>query len=145
MVNPGAHYRCPEACGVFFAVRESNDAYNTVGINVGAYNTICVRWLWNTVPAGVQSMVPVPWFDSRAAFSVRPWSLPSGHPRSDGPSRLRLRRSEKSGEQGSYVPRSERRGVGVGSRARGRPFDRRGRPEATGARIERSDRIGAPK
>ena len=30
MVNPGAHYRCPEACGGLFVVRESNDAYNTV-------------------------------------------------------------------------------------------------------------------
>ena len=43
MVNPGAHYRCPEACGGLFAVRESNGAYNTVDINVGAYNTVCVR------------------------------------------------------------------------------------------------------
>ena len=102
-------------------------------------------WLWNTVPTGVQGMVPVPWFDSRAAFSVRPWSLPSGRPWSDGPSWLRLRQSEKSGEQGSYVPRSERRGVGVRSRARGRPSDRRGRPETVGARIERSGQIGGPK
>ena len=94
-------------------------------------------WLWNTVPAGVQGMVPVPWFDSRAAFFIRPWS--------DGPSRLRLRRSEKSGEQGSYIPRSERRGVGVESRAQGRPFDQRGHPEAAGARIERSGRIGGSK
>ena len=30
MVNPGAHYRCPEACGGLFAVWESNGAYNTV-------------------------------------------------------------------------------------------------------------------
>jgi hypothetical protein len=89
-------------------------------------------------------MVPVPWFDSRAAFSVHPWSLPSGRPRSDGPSGLWLCQSEKCGEQGSYIPQSERHGVGVGSRARGRPSDRRGRPETVGARIERSDRIGGP-
>ena len=74
-----------------------------------------------------------------------PWSLSSGRPRSDGPSRLRLRRSEKSGEQGSYVPRSERRGVRVGSRARGRPSDWRGRPKAVGARSECFGRIGGPK
>ena len=102
-------------------------------------------WLWNTVPAGVQGMVHVPWFDSRAAFSVRPWSLPSRRPWSDGPSRLWLCQSEKSDEQGSYVPRLERRGVGVGSSAWARPSDRRGRPEAAGARIERSGRIGGPK
>ena len=102
-------------------------------------------WLCSIVPVGVQGMVPVSWFDSRAAFFVRPWSLPSGRPWSDGPSRLRLRRSEKSGEQGSYVPRSERHGVGVRRRARGRPFDRRGHLEPAGARIERSGRIGGPK
>ena len=40
MVNPSAHYRCPEVCGGLFAVWEPNGAYNTVDINVGAYNTI---------------------------------------------------------------------------------------------------------
>ena len=43
MVNPGAHYQCPEAWGRLFAVWESNGAYNTVDTNVGAYNTVCVR------------------------------------------------------------------------------------------------------
>ena len=45
MVNPGApqYYRCLEACGGLFIVRESNDAYNTVDTNVGAYNIVCVR------------------------------------------------------------------------------------------------------
>ena len=43
MVNPGAHYRCPEACGGPFAVRESDGAYNIVDTNVGAYNTVYVR------------------------------------------------------------------------------------------------------
>ena len=43
--------------------------------------------LRSTVPAGVQGMASVSWFDLCAAFSVRPWSLPSGRPRSDGPSR----------------------------------------------------------
>ena len=42
MVNPDAHYRCPEAWGPF-AVWEPNGAYNTVDTNVGAYNTVCVR------------------------------------------------------------------------------------------------------
>ena len=76
-------------------------------------------WSWSTIPAGVQGVVIVPWFDSRAAFPVRPWFLPSGRPRSDDPSQLWLRQSEKSGEQGSYVPRSERAGseseVGLGA------------------------------
>ena len=40
MVNPGAHYRCPEAWGRLFAIWESNGAYNTIDTNVGAYNTI---------------------------------------------------------------------------------------------------------
>ena len=136
-------------------------------VNPGAYNTIDAQrhvrgflpygsptvptklfvlgWLWNIIPAGVQGMVPVPWFDSRAAFSIHPWSLPSGRPRSDGPSRLRLRQSKKSGKQGSYVPRSERHGVRVRSRAQGRPSDQRGHPEAAGARSEHFGRIGGPK
>ena len=37
------YYRCPEACGGLFALRESNGAYNTVDTNVSAYNTVCVR------------------------------------------------------------------------------------------------------
>ena len=37
------HYWCPEACEGLFAIRELNGAYNTVGINVGAYNIVCVR------------------------------------------------------------------------------------------------------
>ena len=41
MVNPSAHYRCPEACGgAFLPYGSPNDAYNTVDINVGAYNTV---------------------------------------------------------------------------------------------------------
>ena len=43
MVNPGAHYRCLEVCGRFFAVWEPNGAYNTIDTDVGAYKTICVR------------------------------------------------------------------------------------------------------
>ena len=52
-------------------------------------------------------------------------SFRTGCPRSDGSSRLSVRQSEKSGEQGSYVPRSEGREVRVESRAQGRPSDRR--------------------
>ena len=33
----------PRGMWGLFAVRESNDAYNTVDTNVGAYNTACVR------------------------------------------------------------------------------------------------------
>ena len=33
----------PRGMWGLFAVRESNDAYNTVDTNVGAYNTVCVR------------------------------------------------------------------------------------------------------
>ena len=43
MVNPGAHYRCPEVCGGLFAVWEPNGTYNTVDTNVDAYYIICVR------------------------------------------------------------------------------------------------------
>ena len=35
-----------------------NDARNTVGENVGAYNIVCVRGLQSTVSTGVQGMVP---------------------------------------------------------------------------------------
>ena len=43
MVDPSAHYRCPEVCGRLFAVWEPDGAYKTVDTNVGAYNTVCVR------------------------------------------------------------------------------------------------------
>ena len=46
----------------------------------------------------------VSWFDLCAAFSVRPWFLPSGRPRSDGPSQSWSHQSEKSGKQASYGP-----------------------------------------
>ena len=84
MVNPGAHYRCPEACGGAFLLYGSpNGAYNTVDINVGAYNTVgtnvetshtaCVSGrLWSTVPAGVQGMVLVPCFDFVRCFLRSP-------------------------------------------------------------------------
>ena len=42
MVNPGAHYRCPEAWGAFCRMG-AQWRYNTVDTNVGAYNTVCVR------------------------------------------------------------------------------------------------------
>ena len=43
MVNPVTYYRCQEVCGGLFAVWEPNGTYNTVDINVGAYNIVCVR------------------------------------------------------------------------------------------------------
>ena len=67
-------------------------------------------------------MVLVSWFDLCAAFSVRPWSLPSGRPRSEGPSRPWPRQSEKSGEQASYGVPGRRRGVRVGSSVLGQAF-----------------------
>ena len=42
MVNPGAHYRSPAAWGAFCRMG-ALCAYNTIGTNVGAYNTVCVR------------------------------------------------------------------------------------------------------
>ena len=56
------------------------------------------------------------------AFSVCPWSLPSGCPWSDGPSRSWPRQSEKSGKQASYGVSGRRRGVGVGSYVLGQAF-----------------------
>ena len=56
------------------------------------------------------------------AFSVCPWSLPSGHPLSDGPSRLWPCQSEESGKQASYGVPGQRRGVGVGSGVLGQAF-----------------------
>ena len=45
MASPSAHSAidAQRHVGGFFAVRESNGAYNTVDTNVGAYNTVCVR------------------------------------------------------------------------------------------------------
>ena len=68
--------------------------------------------LRSTVPAGVQGMVPVSWFDFMRCLLHSPLFLPSGRPRSDAPSRPWPRQSEKSGKQASYgspvgVARSE--------------------------------------
>jgi len=87
-------------------------------------------------------MVPVSWFDLCAAFSVRPWSLPSGRLRSDGPSRPWPRQSEKSGKQASYGVPGRRRGVEVGSSVLGQAF-RSERPPGGGwcpKRVLRSER-----
>ena len=44
MVNPGAHSTIDaQRHRGLFVVWEPNSAYNTVGTNVGAYNTVCVR------------------------------------------------------------------------------------------------------
>ena len=67
-------------------------------------------------------MVLVSWFDLYVAFSVRPWSLPSGRPRSDGPSRPWPHQSEKSGKQASYGVPDRRCGVRVGSNVSGQAF-----------------------
>ena len=53
----------PRGMWGLFAVWEPNGAYNTVDTNVGAYNTIYVRVVRSTIPAGVQGMVLVSWFD----------------------------------------------------------------------------------
>ena len=67
-------------------------------------------------------MALVSWFDLCAAFSVRPWSLPSGRLRLDGPSRPWPSQSEKSGKQASYGVPGQRHGVGVGSGVLGQAF-----------------------
>ena len=87
--------------------------------------------LRSTVPAGIQGMVLVPCLTLCAAFSVRPWSLPSGNPWSDGSSRYWPCQSEKSGKQLPTSPRSEMRGrsrkqrfgpgLPIGESARRRP------------------------
>ena len=92
--------------------------------------------LWSTVPVGVQDMVLVSWFDLCAAFSVRPWSLSSGHPWSDGSSRPWPRQSGKSGKQASYGVPGRRRGVKVGSSILGQVF-RSERPPGGGWRSKR--------
>ena len=74
-----------------------------------------------------------------AAFSVRPWSLPSGCPRSDGPSRRRavsrLPTGSPVGDAGSELEAA----------FRARPSDRIDRPEAAGIRSECSGQRGGPK
>ena len=89
--------------GVLFAVWEPNGAHNTVDTNVGAYNTVCVRAVEEHCSRRRTGYGPgIVVLTLCAAFSVRPWSLPSGRTWSDGPSRLGLRQSEKSGKQASY-------------------------------------------
>ena len=109
--------------------------YNTVEGDVGAYNTVCVRVAAEY--CSVQGMVP-----GIVVLTCEPYlaflRTPSGSYRTCVPGRMapvgsECAGSEKGGEQGSYEPRSEERGVEVRSRARGRPSDRRGHPEAAGA------------
>ena len=96
------YYRCLGACEGLNAVRESNDAYNIVDTNVDAYNTVCQGGCGALFPQAYRVWSLVSWFNLCAAFSVRPWSLPSGHPWSDGTSRASPCQSEKSGKQASY-------------------------------------------
>ena len=71
------YYRCPEACGGLIAVREPN----------GAYNIVCVRAVVEHCSHKRTGCGPgIVVLTLCAAFSVRPWSLPSGRPRADGPS-----------------------------------------------------------
>ena len=76
----------------------------------------------------VQGMVPgtvVLTYEPYLAFlHTSSGSLRTGSPRSDDSSRLSVRRSEKSGGQASYEPRSRgrSRGVGVGSSVLGQAF-----------------------
>ena len=89
--------------GAFLPYGSPNGAYNTIDINIDTYNTVDTNvgcgalfpqayrvWSWYRV------------LTLCAAFSVRPWSLPSGNPRSDGSSRYWPCQSEKSGKQASY-------------------------------------------
>ena len=90
-----------------------NGAYNIVEGNVTAYNTVRVRVVaeycsYRCIGYGpwYRGLTYAPWL----AFPIRPWLLPSGRPRSDGPSWFWPRQSEKSGEQGFCVPWSAMRG-----------------------------------
>ena len=123
MVNPGAHYRCPEAWGRLFALWQSNGTYNTVDTNVGAYNTVlCQDGCGVLFPQAYRVWPLVSWFDLCAAFFFRTWSFTSGHPRLDGSNRPWPRQSEKSGKQTFYGVPGRRRGVGVGSSVLGQAF-----------------------
>jgi len=56
------HYRCLEACEGLFAIWELDGAYNTVGINIGAYNTVCVRAVVEHCSRMCSGYGPVSWF-----------------------------------------------------------------------------------
>ena len=142
MVNPGAHYRCPEACEGPFAVREPQRClqYCRHKCRRLQYCSHKCRYLpYCLCQVGCGALFPQAyrvWSRYRvltlcAAFSVRPWSLPSGNPRSDGSSRYWPCQSEKSGKQLPTSPRSETRsrsrkqrfgpGLPIGESARRRP------------------------
>ena len=81
-----------------------NGAYNTVEGNVGAYNTICARTIaeycsYRRIGHG-RGLTCAPWL----TLSVRLLVLSEPASRSDGPSLLWFRQSEKSGEQGFCAP-----------------------------------------
>ena len=90
--------------------------YNTVGGDVGTYNTVCVRvateyyFMLGMVPGTVVlTCEPCLAFLRTSSGSFR-----MGCPRSDDSSRLSVRRSEKSGEQASHEPWSRGRSRRVG-------------------------------
>ena len=68
-----------------------NGAHNTIEGNVGAYNTVCVRTV--TEYCSYRCSGYGPWYRGLIcapylAFSIFPWSFPSGRPWLVGPSRL---------------------------------------------------------
>ena len=108
-------YRCLETCGGL-----------TVWELLAAPTILCV--MVAVEHYFVQGMVPgtvVLTYEPCLAFlRTSSSSFRMGCPRSDGSSQLRVRRSEKSGEQGSHEPRmrGRSRGVGVGSSVLGQAF-----------------------
>ena len=111
MVNAGAYNTVDAQRQVGEPYRMGvNAAHNTIGKMLVPTTLFVSGRLQSTVSAGVHGTVP--------GIMVRlvrlvllspfvPWSFPGGRPRSVGPSRLWLRQSEKSGNQGFCVPWSE--------------------------------------
>ena len=128
-----------------------NGAHNTIGGNIGAYNTVwallcqgACRVLFLQVYR-VRSLVS--WFDL-CALPCFLRSFP-GPFRAGVPGRLVLVGSGCAGRRRAasrvFAYPGRRRGVGVGSSVLARPSDWRGRPEVAGDRSERSGQRDGPE
>jgi len=118
-----------------------NGAHNTIGKNVGAYSTVCVRAVRRVLFLQVYRVRSlVSWFDL-CALPFSPdvsWSLPSRRPRLAGPNRLFWSRlSKKRNKQVLGVSPVRERVVRVGSGAFGQAF-RSERPSGGGLETEAS-------
>ena len=130
------YYRCLEACGGLFAVRESNGAYNTVCVREVMERCSCRRTRYGPWYHGLTCALPSPFAPGPFRAGVPGRMAPVG------PGRASRRRAASRLPTG---PRSESRGRSRKQRFGPGLSNRRDCPEAAGAQSECSGRRGGPK